>query len=314
MIITLTLNPSLDRTIEVPVLKRGAVIRVTNGRLDPGGKGVNVARALLANGVATHAVLPVGGTTGQQLVELLRAEGVPMTAVAVHAPTRSNVTISEPDGSTTKINEVGGPLSAADIDKLAQAVLNVASPSDWVVASGSLPFGVPDDVYAMLTERFRAAELRVVVDTSGPALSAALVAHPTLIKPNREELSEAVGWEVLSIADTIAAARTLRQRGAAIVLASLGPDGAALIEDDGISLGECAVSEPKSSVGAGDCLLAGFLAGGATGATALANALCWAAAAVEMPGSAMPTPAAIATCRAFVSTNIDSSRTLSLSS
>jgi len=205
-------------------------------------------------------------------------------------------------------------MSAAEIDELAAAVMSVATPLDWVVASGSLPLDVADDVYARLTEQFTVAGLRVAIDTSGPALAAALSARPTLIKPNREELSEAVGWDVLTLADAVAAAQALRERGAEMVLASLGPDGAALVTGDGVNFGECSVAERRSTVGAGDCLLAGFLAGGAVGSAALGNALCWAAAAVGAPGSAMPTPAEISSRRDHVRTNLDSSGTLSRSS
>ena len=297
MIVTLTLNPSLDRTVEVPGLVRGEVIRASAGRLDPGGKGVNVARALLANGVAARAVLPAGGAVGRQLVELLEAEGVAMTAVPITGATRSNLTLSEPDGTVTKINEGGELLGPDEIDLLADAAMELVGPLDWVVLSSSLPTGVDAGVYARMTERFRAAGIEVAVDTSGPALVRAVRAHPTIVKPNRDELSEALGRDITSFADAIAAAEVLRAAGAGSVLASVGPDGAVLVDRDGVVFGDCAVDEPRSTVGAGDCLLAGFLAVRSSGASrheALATALLWAAAAVELPGSAVPAPADIA--------------------
>jgi 1-phosphofructokinase len=312
VIVTLTLNPSLDRTVEVPSLRRGGVIRASSGRLDPGGKGVNVARALLANGIDACAVLPAGGSVGHQLVELLEAEGVAMAAVPVAGATRSNLTLSEPDGTVTKINEGGESLTAAEIDLLADTVMGLVGPLDWAVLSGSLPPGVDTGVYARLTERFMASGIEVAVDTSGPALVHAVRAGPTLVKPNREELSEAVGREVRSIADAVEAAEALRAAGAGTVLASLGPDGAVLAKHDGVSLGECAVAEPHSAVGAGDCLLAGFLAGGADGADALAAGLCWAGAAVELPGSGVPTPVDIARRRAHLTDEFDRHRALTV--
>jgi 1-phosphofructokinase len=293
MILTLTLNPSLDRTIEVGSLTRGAVIRAAAAHLDPGGKGVNVSRALLANQVRSCAVIPFGGDEGRQLVGLLSAEGIDMIPVPVDGATRSNVTLAEPDGTVTKLNEPGTALTPAELDTLASAVLDAAESADWVVASGSLPPGVPVDVYAGLCRRFAAAGIETAIDTSGPALVAAVAAGPTLVKPNREELAEATGTPIACLGDVIDAAEKLRAMGARSVLTSLGADGALLMEDDRVWYGQCPVEEPRSSVGAGDAMLAGFLAAGASGETALAEGLAWASAAVGLPGSRMPAPADI---------------------
>ncbi|GAA1285678.1 1-phosphofructokinase [Planotetraspora silvatica] len=293
MILTLTLNPSLDRAIEVGSLIRGAVIRAAAAHLDPGGKGVNVSRALLANQVRSCAVIPFGGDEGRQLVGLLSAEGIDMIPVPVGGATRSNVTLAEPDGTVTKINEPGTALTPAELDTLASAVLDAAQSADWVVASGSLPPGVPVDVYAGLCRRFAAAGIETAIDTSGPALVAAVAAGPTLVKPNREELAEATGTPIACLGDVIDAAEKLRAMGARSVLTSLGADGALLMEDDRVWYGRCPVEEPRSSVGAGDAMLAGFLAAGATGESALAEGLAWASAAVGLPGSRMPAPSDI---------------------
>ncbi|GAA3511717.1 fructose-1-phosphate kinase PfkB-like protein [Streptosporangium album] len=123
MILTLTLNPSLDRTIEVGSLTRGAVIRAAAAHLDPGGKGVNVSRALLANQVRSRAIIPFGGAEGQQLVAML-AEGIDMITVPVGGTTRSNVTLAEPDGTVTKINEPGrGPAQVREKGAVARSAL-----------------------------------------------------------------------------------------------------------------------------------------------------------------------------------------------
>jgi 1-phosphofructokinase len=290
MIVTVTLNPSLDRTIEVEHLEKGALTRATSARLDPGGKGVNVSRALLANDVPSVAVVTAGGADGDQFIRMLEAEGIALHAVPVAGRTRSNVTIVEPDGVTTKLNEPGEPLSRAELDAIADAVLAETDGAAWVVACGSLPPGVPAGIYANLCEFFASAGIRVAVDASGPSLLAAVEAHPVLIKPNREELAEAVGRPVERIADVVEAAQLLRERGAGAVLASLGADGAVLVEDDCVTIGNAPVVEPRSTVGAGDALLAGFLAAGARGPSALAEGLAWAAAAVCLPASRMPGP------------------------
>jgi 1-phosphofructokinase len=293
VIVTLTLSPSLDRTLEVGRLRRGALQRAAPARLDPGGKGVNVTRALLANGVDSRAVLPCGGPDGDELVRLLAAEAVHAVAVPIAGRTRSNVALAEADGTVTKINEPGAALSPAEFDAVADTVLAFAGRADWVVMCGSLPPATPADAYARLTARFAAAGFRVAVDTSGPALPAAAGAAPDLLKPNREELADAVGAHPADLADlgeVAAAAERLRGRGAAAVLVSLGADGAVLVDGGGVRLARAAPVEPRSTVGAGDALLAGFLAAGARGPAALAEAVAWGTAAVALPGSRMPGP------------------------
>jgi 1-phosphofructokinase len=292
VIVTVTLNPSLDRTIEVDSLARGCVQRVTAARLDPGGKGVNVARALLANGVRALAVLPVAGGEGDQLVALLGHENVDVAVVPVPGRTRSNIAITEADGAVTKLNEPGASLGAVELEVLAGKVLAVAVPGTWVVLCGSLPPGLRDDAYAILTRRFVSAGLRVAVDTSGPALRAAVAAGPELVKPNVDELAEAVGRPLVSRSAVVEAARELQYLGAQTVLVSLGSDGAILV-DEAVVAGESPVHEPRSTVGAGDAFLAGFLAGQSLGMSrreAFAEALAWGAAAVRLPGTRMPGP------------------------
>ena len=297
MIVTLTLNPSLDRTVEIGELTRGAVIRAGSARLDPGGKGVNVTRALIANQIPSRAVLPCGGDEGYQLAGLLHAEGVEVIAVPIAAHTRSNVALAEADGTITKINEPGARLTPHELDALTEAVQAAADRAGWVAACGSLPPGVPVEFYADLCRRCADQGVKVAVDTSGPALLAAVEARPALIKPNRDELAAAVGSKIETVQDVVDAAQALRSWGARSVLASLGADGAVLVTDAGAIAGEARVAAPRSSVGAGDALLAGFLAAGAAGtddeASALAEALVWASAAVSLPGSRMPGPADI---------------------
>ncbi|WP_433539189.1 1-phosphofructokinase [Micromonospora sp. CA-249363] len=291
MIVTVTLNPSLDRAVEVDSLTRGEVIRAAAAHLDPGGKGVNVSRALLANGVPSVAVLPSGGDEGDQLIRLLKAEGVEVLAVAISGRTRSNITLAEPDGTVTKINEPGPAMCRAEFDEVIDRVLARAGGADWVVLCGSVPPGLPADAYAQLCRKLRAAGVRVAVDTSGPALREAALAGATLLKPNRDELSDVVDTPLKDLGDVVEAAQRLRAWGAGAVLASLGAEGAVLVDAEGVRSGTCPVARPRSTVGAGDALLAGFLAAGAQGAAALAEGLAWGAAAVSLPGSRMPGPA-----------------------
>ena len=310
MIVTLTLNPSVDRTIEVAELQRGGVNRAVGGRVDAGGKGVNVSRALARHGFSTTAVFASGGLEGLQLVALLEPQGVKVAAVAVHGSTRANVSVVEPDGTTTKLNELGPHLSALELDALVQAVIMAASPGGWIVGSGSLPPGVEDDIYARLVEAGHASGTRVAIDTSGAALVKALRAGPDLVKPNREELAATVGHPLSTLGEVIEAAQVLRRLGAQAVLASLGPDGAVLVEDGLVAYGQSFVDQVLSTVGAGDAGLAGFLAAGGVGRDALAGALAWGSAAAALPGSRMPGTEDVAAVKVVLHDEIDLNRTL----
>jgi len=290
MIVTLTLNPSVDRTVEVEALARGEVMRALGVRVDPGGKGINVSRALASHGLPTRAVVTLGGAEGEHLVTLLRGTGIEVVPVPIQGAIRSNITVVEPDGTTTKFNEPGAELSSEELNSVFDAVVSAVESADWLVASGSLPPGTPAGVYADLVRALAGSGTRVAIDTSGPALEAVLAAEPTLVKPNRDELAEATGVRLVTIADVVEAACRLRDRGARAVLASLGADGAVLVDDDGAIHGQTPVVSPLSSVGAGDAMLAGFLAGGGSGPQALVEALAWGAAAASLPGSRMPTP------------------------
>jgi 1-phosphofructokinase len=311
MIVTLTANPSLDRTLEVPALRRGSVIRSSAVHTDPGGKGVNISRALAAHGRKTLAVLPAGGAEGAQLSALLVPQGVELVEVPVAGASRVNVSLVEPDGTVTKVNEAGPALTAAELDALADAVCAAAERADWVALSGSLPPGAPDDLYARLVRRLRrAGTARVAVDSSGTPLAAALAAGPDVIKPNRAELAEATGIPVTTLGEALAAADQLRERGARAVLASLGADGALLLEGSGAAYGYAPVAEPRSAVGAGDALLAGFMAAGGSGVDALAEALAWGAAAASLPGSRMPGPADLKRSAVVLHSRVDPTRPL----
>jgi 1-phosphofructokinase len=290
MIVTFTANPSVDRTLEVPGLVRGGLTRAARTRVDGGGKGVNVTRALAANGYPSIAVLPTGGAEGAQLMALLEAEQLLVRPVQIAGAIRANVTIVEPDGTTTKINEPGPTLSNDEVAQLTDALLQAAKGADWAVLSGSLPPGSPADLYATLTMRLRAQGVRVAVDTDGAGLPATFAAAPDLVKPNQRELAQASGMAVAGRADALVAVDRIRAAGARTVLASLAEDGALLVDDGGAYHGTAELSEPRSTVGAGDAMLAGFLSAGGSGVAALAEAVAWGTAAVSLPGSRMPGP------------------------
>jgi 1-phosphofructokinase len=285
MILTVTPNPSVDRTVFIDSLTRGAVIRSRRSYSEPSGKGVNVSLALLRHGVPTLAVLPLGGPGGTQLSKMLRDAGLQTRPVPISGEVRSNVSLVEPDGVVTKVNEPGPELSPEELQTMAQTVVDNLQGAEWLACCGSLPLGAPVDLYADLTRRAHRAGVRVAVDTSGPPLEAALSAEPDLVKPNAHELAELVGTPLNTQGDVVDAAAQVRDRGAGAVLASLGADGAILLDDLGATHAQCAVATVVSTVGTGDAALAGFLAGGADRQKRIRTALQWGAAAVQHEGT-----------------------------
>ena len=304
MIVTLTANPSLDRTIELPVpLERGSVQRGTSSRQQPGGKGVNVSRALVACGVASTAVLP--GQDSDPVLTALAAAGIPVRNLRIGAPIRSNITLTEPDGTTTKINEPGPELSEADANALVELVVTASAHADWLVLAGSLPPGLAPDYYARVIRavRDRAAAAgnagpRIAVDTSGAPLAGVLASQERvdLVKPNAHELAEAtdVGdGDALESdpAAAAAAARLLFARGVGAALVTLGARGAMLVTPTEAWIAAAPSIVARSTVGAGDCALAGYLLAvtrGHSDMEALAQAVAHGTAAASLPGSTVP--------------------------
>lgn len=310
MIVTLTANPSLDRTVALPgPLLRGEVQRALSVRQESGGKGVNVSRALVASGLKTIAVLP--GAEADPVLAGLRETDVPFAALPIGEPLRSNVALTEPGGVTTKINEPGPILSADQQEALISLLLDHARGAAWVVLAGSLPPGVPADFYATVTRRLRAlfdgeAAPRVAVDSSGEPLAAAVSGDtsgkPDLLKPNAEELVElaaAAGFATNKSAEELeadpeaaaAAASAVVRSGVGAVLATLGSKGAVLVTADGAWLATHPPVTAVSTVGAGDSSLAGYLLASSQGAApvdCLRQAVAHGAAAASLPGSTVP--------------------------
>jgi 1-phosphofructokinase len=286
MISTLTPNPSLDRTLFLDTFTRGAVNRCTATLAEPSGKGINVALALHHHGVPVLAVLPLGGPAGEQLVQLLDTAGLRYRAVTITGTIRTNVSIIEADGTSSKINEPGPTLTSEEVEELVRTTLDSCSPADWLAICGTLPNGFSERHLVEAVRAARTAGLRVAVDTSGSMLRAALTATPHFVKPNAHELAEATGRPIRTIGDVTAAAEQLRAKGLDTVLVSLGRDGAVLVDGNGALHGRTAAVTAINTVGAGDAFLAGYLAADANAAPdRLASALRWGATAVQHQGT-----------------------------
>lgn len=302
MIVTVTANPATDRLVGLlEPLERGAVLRSEAAHDDPGGKGINVARVLHAAGVEVTAVLPAA--EDEPLLAALDTRGLPRRAVPVTGRLRVNLTLAEPDGTTTKVNSPGPRLAEAEIAALTEAVLATATEGGWAVLSGSLPPGVPFDWYATLTTRLQQAGVRVAVDASGAALSEAVQhASPQLIKPNAEELAGLLGCEADEIERdryeaALYAQRARTEHGIETVLLTLGGAGTVLATATGSWFSPPVPITVRSTVGAGDSSLAGYLIAEVAGrgpAECLASAAAHGAAASALAGSALPEPTDLA--------------------
>lgn len=260
MVCTVTLNPSLDYYLSLPALRPGALHRAEQPRLLAGGKGVNVALVLSRLGFPARALGLTAGHTGALLCAMLRDAG--LDTDFVHLPdgmTRLNVKVSAQE--ETELNGPGPDVSPEAFDRLLDK-LDALGSGDILVLSGSAPACLPDDAYRRLAQRAQARGAVVAADTSGRRLMDVLSCRPFLIKPNADELSELSGEAADTAAQCIAQARWLQTQGARNVLVSRGAQGAVLVTEDGAVLtGQAPQGKVHSTVGAGDSMLAGFLAG-----------------------------------------------------
>lgn len=305
MIVTFTANPALDRTITLgAALRPGEVQTADSVREDAGGKGVNVSRVVAVAGVETIAVLPIA--VDDPYGPIVAAAGVPMRAVPVARHVRTNLTIADHEGVTTKINLSGEPLADADAVAVTAAVVEACEGARWLVLAGSLPGGVADSFYVDIAEAVRTRwggdAPRIAVDTSGPALREVVERGAAdLIKPNDEELVELTGLALDEgvLADAVhRVARRIVPARAASALVTLGGAGAVLVTAEGAWFAEAPRIKVASTVGAGDSSLAGYLLAehaGLAPAARLQSAIRYGAAAASLPGTQAPTPADLGT-------------------
>jgi 6-phosphofructokinase 2 len=294
-IVTLTINPAIDIFVNVGRIEPTRKLRCSPPKRDPGGGGINVARVAHRLGGDVTAIYPIGGQIGKLLQRLVEREDIESLVTPSHVETRENFTVyEESTGEQYRFVLPGSALHRAEWQAVLDRLASLAEPPKFVVASGSVPPGVPNDFFAHVVRHAKALGAKTVIDTSGAALAAVLDEGVTAIKPNLVELIEFAGLPLDRDEDRIAACRKMAADGRAEMVAlTLGEQGALLVTADRAWRALPLAIEAVSSVGAGDSFLGGLvaaLAGGKSLDEAFRIAIAAASAAVLMPGTGLCQP------------------------
>ncbi len=264
MILTVTLNAAIDKSLSVPSFRLGRRHRTVEQRSTAGGKGVNVARLLASLGQPVIATGFVGGATGTRIVEQLTTESILNGFVHIAEESRTNISVLDPTtGEQTEINERGPEVNAAEVELFIEKLIYLARGAAICVLAGSLPRGVDPSFYATLIAELKRLDVVTIVDSEGEAMKLAVRAEPTVISPNMAEAEELVGHEFNDREEQVAALTELRALGSKEAIITL-PDGCvASVLTDGQVAEHRVWIEPReavASVGAGDAFLAGYVA------------------------------------------------------
>ena len=263
MIITVTLNPALDKTLEVPNFTPGRRHRSLDQVTMPGGKGVNVARALKRLGQPCIATGLAGGATGTRIVEALHEESILNAFVRIREESRTNTAVLDPTtGSHTEINERGPAVSSRELELFREKLLYLAKGASICVFAGSIPRGLEPDIYAELIKEVKKLGVLTVVDTEGEPLRMAVRAEPDLVSPNELEAEELVGQEFNDLDDRAQAVIEMTGLGAREAIMTVRDGCFACVQDDGQIVYRATVDEQeaRSRIGSGDAFLAGYIA------------------------------------------------------
>lgn len=293
MIYTVTLNPALDKTVEIPDFTLGSVNRITSLRTDPGGKGINVSKVIDKLGGSSTAMGILGGNTGRAIADRLDQMGLLCDFLFAQGETRTNLKVIDSVHHTnTDINETGFEITEEVMDTLLHKLTQMVKTDDIVVLSGSLPKGAPEDTYCKWITCCKKAGAKVFLDADGAPLVEGLKAKPFLIKPNNDELSRLMGKGLSRVEDLVSAAKTLLVEGVAKVVVSMGSKGALYITQEETIYAEGLEVPVRSTVGAGDSVVAALAVAESKGltleetvvlstATGAANVMCSGTQAAE---------------------------------
>lgn len=257
MITTITLNPAVDKTIEIDDFAIGKVNRVLNTRLDAGGKGINVSKVLKSLGENSTAMGILAGKNGSFIKDFLDSEGIENNFISVSGETRTNIKIVDKVRHTnTDINERGPLVTIENLDELYRKFSENINDNSVLVLSGSIPQNVDKEIYKVWTEKAKQKDVKVILDADGELLKHGVEAGPYLIKPNIHELEELFGHKINGMNEVVKLTRKFFDYGIEIIAVSLGGDGALFINKEAVILAKGIKVEVKSTVGAGDSMVA----------------------------------------------------------
>jgi 1-phosphofructokinase family hexose kinase len=290
MIVTLTVNPAIDRNVTVDRLVFEDRAYILDSRESAGGRGINASSVVHSFGSKTLAIATCGGKTGRRLEELLSGCSFAVELVRIRHEIRVNMTIADRNGLAIKMNEQGPQLSSSELARLERAVRAHLPGADWLMLCGSLPPGVPAEFYGRLIQAAEKAQVQTLLDTDGDALQIAMEARPTVVAPNQQEAERLLGRALLTRAHFHDAAGRMREMGARSVVLSLGARGAVAALPDGRIIEAVAPRvDALCPIGAGDALAAAFV-WSLTRQPDYAEALKWGVAAgtasARLPGVA----------------------------
>lgn len=257
MIVTVTMNPAIDKTVEIEAFQHGGLNRIQSVEYDAGGKGINVSKTIHALGGTSIATGFLGGNSGQTIENLLKREGISCDFLWIGGETRTNTKIFEKNGTLTELNEPGPCILIEDIEKLLKKLEEYAGENTLFVLSGSIPAGVDKGIYRDMIHMVHGKGAKVLLDADGEAFRKALEAGPDIIKPNYVELAEYAGVDTFaSEEELLNTAKILQAKGIETITISMGHKGAMFLLRDQIVKCPALTVKAHSTVGAGDAMVA----------------------------------------------------------
>lgn len=258
LIVTLTINPAIDRTISVDRLAFEDRARISSSGESAGGRGINASGVIHSFGSPTLAVLTSGGEKGKRLESLLAGSGFPVAVVPIRNEIRTDLTITDKHGLTIHLNEAGPELAADEVARVEKSVRERLDGAAWLMLCGSLPPGVPASFYGKLISLARRKKVKTLLHTAGEALREGIEARPTVVTPNQQEAERLLGATLLTRTQVLEAAEQVRKMGAESVVMSLGSRGAVAAFADGLIVASSPPVDSVCPIGAGDALAAAY--------------------------------------------------------
>jgi 1-phosphofructokinase len=256
MIITVTLNPAIDKTAQVDTFVTGGLNRLENVIVDVGGKGINVSKAIKALGGTSLVTGFIAGSNGEWIEKEVANKGLQSNFETIAGNTRINLKVLDKDMNLTELNEAGAPVQKEDIEHITEKIVSLVQPGDIVVLSGSVPPNTPKDIYASLIKEIKEKLAKVILDADGDLFAQGIEAGPNIIKPNTHEICKYFNLpEDTHEVEVISKAKTLLYKGISLIALSMGSKGAVFITADETIVAPGLKIRANSSVGAGDSMV-----------------------------------------------------------